>query len=113
MIAAQALTRHPSFLLHATMGHATCRVLSFCQEHSINALRIPLSLSLALNFDTTYVAASDCVECAGALAIEVLDKLFAAAAEKGILLLLDSHRTDPVRRSAAAALLLYVCALLL
>jgi hypothetical protein len=71
-------------------------VLKFCSTNKINALRIPLSLALALNPEQR-VAAGKCAECPpGAKAWDMLDKLFDKAAAVGILIVLDMHRMDPV-----------------
>jgi aryl-phospho-beta-D-glucosidase BglC (GH1 family) len=71
-------------------------VLKFCSTNKINALRIPISLALALNPEQR-VAAAKCAECPpGAKSWDMLDKLFDKAAAVGILIVLDMHRMDPV-----------------
>ncbi|KAG5191657.1 glycoside hydrolase superfamily [Tribonema minus] len=80
---------------HGLWGGATTmdRVLKFCRENKINALRIPVSLSLALDPDTK-VQAGSCDECSTGRSWDVLDALFGKAAAKGVLILLDMHRLN-------------------
>ncbi|KAG5180347.1 glycoside hydrolase superfamily [Tribonema minus] len=68
------------------------RVLGF------NALRIPLSLDLALA-PKTVIEDTACDLCGGQLSWKVLDDLFDLAAAYGILILLDMHRLDKVTQS--------------
>jgi Cellulase (glycosyl hydrolase family 5) len=70
------------------------RVLAFCKANKINALRIPISLDLALD---QQAMPGSCAECpAGKTAYDMLDILFTKAANAGMLILLDMHRLDKV-----------------
>jgi aryl-phospho-beta-D-glucosidase BglC (GH1 family) len=70
-------------------------MMRFCLTNKINALRIPISLELALN-PKLKIPKKSCVECKGELAWTFLDKLFEAAAAYGIVILLDMHRMSAV-----------------
>jgi hypothetical protein len=84
-------------------------VLKFCTTNKINALRIPLSLALALNPEQR-VAASKCAECPpGAKSWDMLEKLFDKAAAVGILIVLDMHRMDPVSAHTSTLYTTHVC----
>jgi hypothetical protein len=83
-------------LLSHICGLCNCSVLKFCSTNKINALRIPISLALALNPEQR-IAASSCAECPpNAKSWDMLDTLFNKAAAVGILIVLDMHRMDPV-----------------
>jgi hypothetical protein len=88
-------------VLHCHVSYSTLddqptnnRVLAFCKTYEINALRIPISLDLALD---PLAVPSSCAECpAGKTSFDMLDVLFTKAANAGILILLDMHRLDKV-----------------
>eukprot|EP00611_Tribonema_gayanum_P025739 TRINITY_DN5951_c0_g2_i3.p1 TRINITY_DN5951_c0_g2~~TRINITY_DN5951_c0_g2_i3.p1 ORF type:complete len:198 (-),score=31.61 TRINITY_DN5951_c0_g2_i3:1575-2168(-) len=85
-----------SHVLHGLWGATTMeRVLNFCQANKINALRVPVSLDLALNSKTVVMPGS-CQECSAELAWDMLDRLFVMAAARGIVIVLDMHRLDQV-----------------
>ncbi|KAG5181695.1 glycoside hydrolase superfamily [Tribonema minus] len=88
-----------SHVLHGLWGATTMeRVLNFCQANKINALRVPVSLDLALN-SKTVVARGSCQECSAELAWDMLDRLFVMAAARGIVIVLDMHRLDQYNNS--------------
>jgi endoglucanase len=80
--------------LHGLWGSVTLdSAFDFMRSNKINAVRIPISLDLALALQTP---SGNCVECAGRPVADMLDVIFDKAASKGIVILLDMHTLQRV-----------------
>jgi endoglucanase len=83
--------------LHGLWGSVTLdSAFDFMHSNKINAVRIPISLDLALNLQTP---SGNCVECAGRPVADMLDVIFDKAASRGIVLLLDMHTLQRVNET--------------
>mmetsp|Transcript_14238 Transcript_14238/g.21062 ORF Transcript_14238/g.21062 Transcript_14238/m.21062 type:complete len:437 (-) Transcript_14238:72-1382(-) len=82
----------PMSVLHGLWigGTTINNILDFCRAYKINALRIPISLTLALNVDTM-IEDGDCVECLSPFSYDAISMLMKKAAKRGILILFDMH----------------------
>lgn len=71
--------------------------MDFLQKNGFNGLRLPFALDMALNPTKRFPQGINYnvnPDLQGLTAVEVLDKIFAAAASRGIVILLDQHRFD-------------------
>ena len=83
-----------SYTFHGLWCASVTRLLDFVQEHKFNALRVPFSAELALGLDTirpTNIDFSQNPHLQGLTAGQQLDSIFDAAAERGLLIMLDMH----------------------
>jgi len=79
-------------ILHGLWGDVTMdEVLDFLAANDFNGLRIPLSLSLALD-NQTKISQYQCVECTSDLSWDAIERLMDKAAERGLLVLFDFHK---------------------